>query len=42
MGRPISDELTLDKALDLGKAYLDNPAALAGVIGTGLTATSSV
>lgn len=41
-GNKITEELTLDKALDLGKAYLDNPAALAGVIGTGLAATGLV
>jgi hypothetical protein len=42
MGRPISDELTLDKAADLGKAYLDNPAALAGLVGAGLATTGLV
>jgi hypothetical protein len=42
MGRPISNDLTLDKIKDLGTAYLSNPAALAGVIGTGLAATGLV
>jgi hypothetical protein len=41
-GNKITEELTLYKALDLGKAYLDNPAALAGVVGTGLAATGLV
>jgi hypothetical protein len=41
-GRPITEDLTLDKVLDFGKAYLDNPAALAGVVGTGLAATGLV
>ena len=41
-GNTINDTLTLDKALDLGKAYIDNPAALAGVIGTGLAATGLI
>jgi hypothetical protein len=42
MGRPINDSLTLDKVLDLGGAYLQNPAALAGLVGTGLAATGLV
>jgi hypothetical protein len=41
-GNKITDNLTLDKALNLGKAYLDNPAALAKVVGTGLAATGLV
>jgi len=41
-GNPVSDTLTLSKALDLGSAYLNNPAALAGLVGTGLAATGLV
>jgi hypothetical protein len=41
-GNKITDNLTLDKVLDLGGAYLGNPAALAGLIGTGLAATNLV
>jgi hypothetical protein len=41
-GNTITDDLTLGKVLDLGGAYLSNPAALAGVIGTGLAATGLV
>jgi hypothetical protein len=41
-GNKITDDLTLDKVLDLGGAYLENPAALAGLVGTGLAATSLV
>jgi len=42
MGRSISNDLTLDKIKDLGTAYLSNPAALAGLVGTGLAATGLV
>ena len=42
MGRPITGDLTLDKVLDLGGAYLQNPAALAGLVGTGLAVTGLV
>ena len=42
MGNPISNDLTLDKIKDLGTAYLSNPAALAGLVGTGLAATGLV
>jgi hypothetical protein len=41
-GNTITDTLTLDKALDLGKAYLDDPLKLAGLVGTGLAATGLV
>ena len=41
-GNKITDSLTLDKTLDLGKAYLNDPAALAGLVGTGLAATGLV
>jgi hypothetical protein len=41
-GNKITDDLTLDKVLDLGGAYLGNPAALAGLIGTGLAVTGLV
>jgi hypothetical protein len=42
MGRQITGDLTVDKVLDLGKAYLDNPVALAGLVGTGIAATGIV
>jgi hypothetical protein len=42
MGRSISNDLTLDKIKDLGTAYLSNPAALAGIVGTGLAATGLI
>jgi hypothetical protein len=41
-GNPVTDELTIAKALDFDKAYLNNPAALAGLVGTGLAATGLV
>jgi len=41
-GNKITDDLTLSKVLDLGGAYLQNPAALAGLVGTGLAATGLV
>jgi hypothetical protein len=41
-GNKITDDLTLDKVIDLGKAYLDNPGALTGLVGTGLAATGLV
>jgi hypothetical protein len=41
-GNPVTDELTIAKALDLDKAYLNNPSALAGLVGTGLAATGLV